>query len=718
MDIVPSKQPRILKLLYILFFISGFSALLYQIIWQRALFSVYGIDIQSTTTVVASFLLGLGIGALIGGHLSTTRFINLLKLFGLLEVVTGIIGWFSLHAISTASNYTLMMPPHLIKLFVCILLLPPTITMGASLPVLVAYFARREPNIAHSVGLLYAINTLGSAVACFYAAYILIRFFGQAGTIKVAAILNIFVGIAGLFIAFFSRVDRKGESANQNSIPVFNIKNSTCEISTRILLLLSVLTGYVSLSYEIIWFHAYAFLSGSKFLDFSLVLGNYLFGVAFGSWICAKYFYDSYNQNKVFDARFLFVMLLSTSISSFLVLPAMSMINVNTSSTVLPLLPVIIASSCFGINFPLISYYLISPNARAGSMMGIFYFSNIFGGVISALLTGFIFVNFFSIQIISALLLAISLIGPIIVLWILKHYKSFFSISLFIVMVMGAITFPTANLLLHDFYAKLFKNSKIVLKYIVENNAGVILVDQNNTVFGGGVYDGKFNLSIEQDCNGIWRAYAISLFTKNPTNVLMIGLSSGSWAKVVADNPKVKNLTIIEINPGYLELIKQYPTHIDLLANPKVHIIIDDGRRWLLRNNEKFDLIVMNTTFHWRNYASLLLSKDFMEIVQQHLTDHGIFYFNTTGSIDAVKTALLAFSDIKRLANFVIASNKPLILDIDRYKKTLAQCTKDKKLIKKIVTMTFGKITNKDQLEKLAYKAQIITDDNMLTEWK
>ena len=87
---------------------------------------------------------------------------------------------------------------------------------------------------------------------------------------------------------------------------------------------------------------------------------------------------------------------------------------------------------------------------------------------------------------------------------------------------------------------------------VVENRSGIITVDRDGTVFGNGMYDGRFNTDLKHDSNGIVRPYALSLFHPAPRDVLMIGLSSGSWAQVIANNPDVASLTIVEINPGYV----------------------------------------------------------------------------------------------------------------------------------------------------------------------
>ena len=93
----------------------------------------------------------------------------------------------------------------------------------------------------------------------------------------------------------------------------------------------------------------------------------------------------------------------------------------------------------------------------------------------------------------------------------------------------------------------------------------------------------------------------------------MIGLSGGAWAEVVANHPQLDELVVVEINQGYLKIIPSYPVVADLLANPRVKIVLDDGRRWL-RNHcgQGFDVVLMNTTFHWRSFASNVLSVEFL----------------------------------------------------------------------------------------------------------
>src|SRR5262249_6617527 len=137
---------------------------------------------------------------------------------------------------------------------------------------------------------------------------------------------------------------------------------------------------------------------------------------------------------------------------------------------------------------------------------------------------------------------------------------------------------------------------------IVENKHGVLTVTQEGSVYGGGTYDGVVNVALqENEKNRVVRAYVVGALHSTPRELLMVGLGSGSWAQVVANLPDIERMTVIEINPGYLEVVAAHPDVASLLRNPKVTVVIDDGRRWLQRHpDRRFDVIVMNTTMHWR----------------------------------------------------------------------------------------------------------------------
>jgi spermidine synthase len=179
--------------LYVIFVVSGFAALLYQVVWQRTLFAIYGINIESVTVIVTAFMLGLGVGSLLGGWLSKDPKKPALLLFSLIEASIGLYGFLSLGLFRLVGSVTLGVPALVTFVIAFALVLLPTVLMGATLPLLVAHSVRRSGNVGRSVGVLYFVNTLGSAAAAGVAVFLLLGNLGQKGTVMLAGCLNLTV---------------------------------------------------------------------------------------------------------------------------------------------------------------------------------------------------------------------------------------------------------------------------------------------------------------------------------------------------------------------------------------------------------------------------------------------------------------------------------------------------------------------------------------------
>jgi len=177
-----------------LFFFSGFSALIYQVVWQRMLFTFFGVNIESVTLIVIIFMFGLGVGALIGGFVSNMFQNHLPRIFLYVEIGIGFFGAFSGMLIDWIRIETTNYSQLGMMLTVYMFLAFPTLCMGMTLPILVEYLERHMKNIGKSVGTLYSINTLGSAVACIITAEIFFVFFGQTISLWIAAFFNFLVG--------------------------------------------------------------------------------------------------------------------------------------------------------------------------------------------------------------------------------------------------------------------------------------------------------------------------------------------------------------------------------------------------------------------------------------------------------------------------------------------------------------------------------------------
>ena len=174
------------------FFLSGFAALVYQVVWQRALYALFGINVESVTLVVTAFLFGIGLGSLLGGILS--RKPNPLFWFSIAEISVGIFGFFSLGLFRILSAQIITAPGFVIGLATFVLLIIPTVLMGMTLPLLVSHEVHRVPETARAVGIFYFVNTAGSALASAVAVMVLLPLLGEHGAVVFASLLNLTAG--------------------------------------------------------------------------------------------------------------------------------------------------------------------------------------------------------------------------------------------------------------------------------------------------------------------------------------------------------------------------------------------------------------------------------------------------------------------------------------------------------------------------------------------
>ena len=182
-----------------LFFVSGIAALVYQVCWQRLLFESFGVDIESVTIIVSTFMLGLGLGALLGGQLSDRRPHQALQLFAITELAIALFGVLSPWLIRAVAVATVTSPHGTVAAVNFLLLLFPTMLMGATLPILVAHVVRTYRSVGVSIGLLYFVNTLGAALGAGLTGMVTLYYFGLVSTIYLAAVLNVCVSASVWF---------------------------------------------------------------------------------------------------------------------------------------------------------------------------------------------------------------------------------------------------------------------------------------------------------------------------------------------------------------------------------------------------------------------------------------------------------------------------------------------------------------------------------------
>jgi spermidine synthase len=658
------------RVLCVLFFFSGFPALIYQLVWQRALFRIFGVNIESVTIVVTAFMLGLGMGSLAGGWLSKRRGIPLLPLLAAIELLTAAFGIFSLGIFDRIGTLALGMPLPLTATIALGLVLIPTLLMGATLPVLVSHLARRSGNVGSSVGLLYYVNTLGAGAACLFCIVLLFPFMGMQGAIYVAVAMNGAVAL-GALVAYFR--ERRG------ALPGPEESRRISAASSPILRFSSVLglacaSGFISLSYEIFFFRTVSYASGSSATTFAATLGAFLVGLASGSReagvLCATAAPETVIKRVV-------VRLIIANVVGLLFLPLLDHMAWLKSGVVgIALALVYVLARCWGMLLPCLAQLGIAADSRTGMRAAWLYLANILGSAAGSIFTGFVLMDRLTLVGIAEFLVVAGLTCSAVLMFALPltlHQKWQRAGLTIACGVLSVLLLPVlANNVLESLLAKRTADSIPAFARVVENRNGIITVDQSGVVYGDGIYDGRFNTDLVHDTNGIVRPFSLSLYHAAPHDVLMIGLSSGSWAQVIANNPEVSSFTIVEINPGYLKLVSEVPEVASVLTNPKVTIVIDDGRRWLrLNRDRRFDVIVSNTTFYFRANAANLLSTDFLELIKGHLRPGGIFFYNTTSSDRVQRTGCLAFPYGARFTNHMVVSTSPIVWDFDRWRRTL-----------------------------------------------
>jgi spermidine synthase len=729
-------QAQQTRLLCVLFFFSGFPALIYQLTWQRALFLIFGVNIESVTVVVTAFMLGLGFGSLAGGWLSKRRAIPLLPLLAGIEFLTGAFGLVSLKLFDKVGEFTLGLSLPATAVSALALVIVPTLLMGATLPVLVSHLARRSGNIGSAVGLLYYVNTLGAGAACLASAVLLFPFLGMSKSIYVAVAMNAAVAV-GALAAQWSGSGSQFEPQNSPAMPA----ERAPVLAFGPVLLLAAAGGFVSLSYEIFFFRTVSYATASSAPAFAVTLSAFLVGIASGSRRAGEL---CKTASQTETMRQLANALLMASLLGLFFLPALDQLAwLDRGLLGVGMLIVYLVARFWGAVLPNLAELSIAADERAGMRTALLYLSNIIGSAAGSIITGFVLMDRFGLVTIGTILAVAGVACALVLMTALavprREKLQHLALAAIIGVAAVAVMPRWSDHVLENLQWKGMASAP-KFSHVVENRSGIITVTDDGAVYGHGIYDGRFNTDLKNDTNGIVRPYGLSLFHPAPRDVLLIGLSSGSWAQVIANNPEVASLTVIEINPGYLTLIEREPEVASVLTNPKVTIITDDGRRWLRANPGKhFDAVVSNTTFHFRSNATNLLSVEFLELIRHHLNPGGIFFYNTTDSARVQRTGCLAFAYGARFTNHMLVSDGPIAWDFPRWRQILESYRIDG--VQVFDTHRAPDRVRLDELmflqESIAPKAPvaarpiepcpdllvrtagktIVTDDNMGTEW-
>lgn len=505
-------------------------------------------------------------------------------------------------------------------------------------------------------------------------------------------------------------------------------------LNFRLGLLLAAACGFIALAYEIVWMRLFNFCSGSLAPAFAAMLGGYLFGLALGSLLSQRW-----QQAKMATAaeprRVLSGLILSSNLIAFLIVPVASWLVVGAPwLRIIPL--VMVGSALLGTILPLLCHLTIPADHRAGAGMSYLYLANIIGSGAGSLITGFVLMDCLKLWQIESLLLA----GGVIVsaaLVLVPYAIRPMDYGLWLL----GLGLAGASPFLHDgLYERLQCKGYYQTGYhfadVVESRRGVITVSPGDRfVYGNGIYDGVIETRLLPG-SGLIRPYFISALHPAPKEILVIGMSAGAWTQILANHPQAERVTAVEINHGYLKIMARYPQVASVLSNPKVEIHIDDGRRWLRRNPDRqFDVIAMNTSYYWREFASALLSREFLELTKAHLKPGGLVMWNCTESPRAIRTGMEVFPYTLMVGNNCVGSLTPLVPDRNRWAATLRAYRIDGQPVFDLNTVQGRReleqvlgyvgdpageaqlLTYRPEMQRKYGAAELITDDNLGDEY-
>lgn len=486
---------------------------------------------------------------------------------------------------------------------------------------------------------------------------------------------------------------------------------------------LALLIGFLSLSEEILWVRVAGFAYRTLPPAFSFVLMFYLLGIAmgagFGKYLCGRV------KNLYAAAGILLAV--AALLDALTPVVITSYIYPSDRALAVPAVAIALIAASKSVLFPIVHHLgSLATGPRIGRSVSRIYFGNIVGSTLGPLVTGFLALDYLTVDQCFGLAAVMCLLASIMA--VLKAAK-----PQLILVTLGAAAAASAlsSSIIRPgpgSLGTLATSGANPVTHFVANRHGIIhttAAADGDMVYGGNVYDGMTSIDVDTNPNHLERLYMVALMMQGPKRVLFVGLSTGAWVRAMQGFPSVERIDVVEINPAYVDLIRSYAQLLPLLQDPRIHVHVDDGRRWLRRNPlTRFDLVVQNTTFYWRANAGNLLSREYLSEVKKHLDPGGVVICNTTGSFDVLASTQAVFVYAYRYSNFVYASDQLLTATLSGLWKVRrpdgAAFTPDDRPTGSVAALLAGARLEpvREFIARRHADARIITDDNLLSEYK
>ena len=639
-------------LLGLLLAASGCAALIYEIVWFQLLQLVIGSSAVSLGVLLAAFMGGLSLGsAALPRFVSKDR--HPLRVYAFLELgiaAFGILTLFGLPLISriyllSATSGTSGLLARGIVAAAC--LLPPTLLMGASFPA-IARRIQGESNEASRLGWLYSANIIGAVIGCVLAGFYLLRVYDMAIATYVAATLNIGVAVIALVLG---RTGTRGQTPrpqrqDEGSDPA--LKRARGAV---LIYLVIALSGLTALGAEVVWTRLLSLLLGATVYTFSIILAVFLAGLSIGS-TAGSYIVRRVRQPRLSLAATQILLAaaiaetaytLSTSLPFWPVDPWLSMnpwFNfeldiVRCIRTVLP------ATLLWGASFPMALASATTQREDPARLSGEIYAANTAGAIVGALAFSLALVPAIGTKGAHQLLIGLAMLSAAIalvsLLWTFRRRMWIGAAALAGMVIVTWGLASTVSDVPWQVVAYGRRVAPILRGADVSSEASPVFVGEgmhSSVVITDRAGQRFFYVSGKSEASSALldmrlqrlMGHLPALIHREPRSVLVVGFGAGVTAGSFVPYPEVEKIVVCELEPIIPPASDKYfgTQNYNVVHDHRTRMVYDDARHFILTTPETFDVITTDPIHPWVKGTSALYSKEYYELVRNHLNRGGI----------------------------------------------------------------------------------------------
>jgi spermidine synthase len=749
-----------------LLLLSGAAGLVYQVAWVRLLGLAFGVTVYAISTVLAAFMGGLAIGSFVGGRRADLMQ-RPLRVYGLVELGVGLSAlltpwafgllqeaYASLSQVVDPGQAPLVAGSVRAALAFAVLLVP-TALMGASLPLAVRGVRASRSEVdptrgdAWSMGLLYATNTAGAIVGCLLSGFVLIGRFGLTEAIQFAAAANFVAGMGGLFLGQRSpapHADRgvRIDAPAAPALRVASLRGAGGALATAALWAFAA-SGFISLAYEVVWARILAVLFDSSIYGFVLMLATVLFGIAVGGvlgGLLVRWHVRARLAGLAFGwlemgiglAAVLALVAFGGAYEALLGIrdggPAFLARFVRTElrlMAVLCIVTVLPAALLMGATFPVAARLWAAGSGGLGRRLGGVYAGNVAGAIFGSLASGFVLVPLLGAHH-SLLVLAVAnvLLGALLLSVGGQRIVALLAGAAALGIVATSATWPPVH---RAVFNEHFPDQQLVAYWEGLENTVTVGRDADGvqTLFTNS--RGQSNDSPDLvRYHRIMGHLAALLGPSRTPRALVVGLGAGATPGALAQHAGVQ-VDVIELSESVIQAAPLFRVaNADVLSRPNVHLSIDDGRNYLLRNRQAYDLITADVVAPYDAGATNLYSVEYFSLVARSLAPNGLMVqWVSPGSafehMLIMRTFLQAFphSTLWLRGDMLVGSPMPLRISRDELERRLADPSARVALAEvgfnhaQDVLAQFR--ANADELHAYAGAGPILTDNHPILEY-